>query len=286
MAMVRLLLSLFFIGILPLPAEELKSFEGCTLIPTEWADGDSFLVKFPDGSEQTIRLYGADCIEKTVTDPSDARRLRAQRSYFGISGHGGSPKESIDLAKFLGNAAAVEVKKILEKPFTVHTAFADARGDGKYKRIYAFVTTAEGKDLATDLVARGLARAFGVYRSNAEGISQDEYREQLKDAELVAARLGAGIWKYTDWSSLPEERRIARQEEEETSIAMGNEKPSGPININTAPRDELMKIPGVGEVTANRIIEKRPYKYPEELLRVSGIGAKTLEKMLPYVTVE
>ncbi len=279
-------------------ASELQTFHGCTLIPTEWADGDSFRVRFQKGkvgkvgkegegeTEHTVRLYGADCLEKTVTHPSDARRLRAQRRYFGIADYGGTPKESIDLAKFLGNAAAVEVKKILQKPFTVHTAFADGRGDGKYKRSYAFVTTSEGKDLATQLVELGLARAFGVYRSTPDGLSQDEYREQLQDAELVAARNGAGIWKYTDWSSLPAERRAERQEDEETAIALGNEKPSGPLNVNTASRDELMKIPGVGEVTANRIIEKRPYQYPEELLEVSGIGAKTLEKIRPYVTVE
>jgi competence protein ComEA len=282
----RLVLLLFFSMAPLLEAAELQTFEKCTLIPTEWADGDSFRIQFPDGKEHTIRLYGADCLEKSITDPSDARRLRAQRRYFGISNLGGSSKTSIDKAKFLGHAASVEVKKILQQPFTVHTAFADGRGDGKYQRIYGFITTADGKDLATELVKRGLARAFGVYRSTPGGISRDEYREQLKDAELAAAGNGAGIWEYTDWNSLPAERRAERDEEADTAIAMGQEKPTGLINVNTASRDELMKIPGIGEVTANRIIEKRPFKYPEELVGVRGIGAKTLEKIKPYVTVD
>lgn len=138
---------------------ELQTIGEVTLIPTEWADGDSFRVKFPDGKEQTLRLYGADCIEWHVTDSSDARRLRAHRRYFGISDHGGSPQSSIQLAKDQGAAAGAFVKKVLAEPFTVHTAFADGRGDSRYSRIYAFVETAKGEDLATLLVEEGLARA-------------------------------------------------------------------------------------------------------------------------------
>lgn len=58
------------------------------------------------------------------------------------------------------------------------------------------------------------------------------------------------------------------------------------INPNTAARDELMKLPGVGEVTANRIIESRPYSKPEDLLEVSGIGKQTLLQLEPFLEVE
>jgi endonuclease YncB( thermonuclease family) len=73
-------------------AEELATLTLCKLIPTEWADGDSFLIQTADGTSHTIRLYGADCIEWHVSDETDARRLRAQRRYFGISEVGGSPQ--------------------------------------------------------------------------------------------------------------------------------------------------------------------------------------------------
>jgi len=150
-------------------ADGLEHFENVKLVPTEWADGDSFLARFPDGEERTLRLYGADCIEWHIGDETDARRLRAQRRYFGITGVGGSPSASIELATGLGEKAASATRELLAKPFAVHTAFADARGDGRYKRYYAFVTTSAGKDLAQELVARGLARAFGVYRAAPGG---------------------------------------------------------------------------------------------------------------------
>lgn len=267
-------------------AGELETFRQVVLVETDWADGDSFRVRFKDGQEHTLRLYGADCLEWHIGDESDARRLRAQRRYFGISDFGDSPQESIELAKSMGEAAAQRVQGLLARPFTVHTAFADGRGDAQFDRVYAFVETADGEDLASALVLEGLARAFGVYRGTPDGLSQDDYREQLKDAELVAARKGRGVWEFTDWDALPEERRVQRQEDAETQIALGTAPPTDPVNVNHATRGELMRIPGIGEVTANRIIEGRPYTAIDDLQRVRGIGAKTLESIRPYVSIQ
>ena len=224
----------FFFLSCVLSAGELQSISGVILVPTEWGDGDSFRVRFPDGEERTLRLYGADCLEWHVTDESDARRLRAQRRYFGIAGYGNSSATSIELAKSLGEAAGVAVRAVLAKPFTVHTSFADGRGDARYSRVYAFITTAEGQDLATQLVSGGLARAYGVARSAPDGRSRDDYRDALRDAELVAARTGRGAWKYTDWASLPEERRLQREEEREEQLALGTAQPLRAVDLNTA----------------------------------------------------
>lgn len=265
--------------------EPLQRLENCTLVPTEWADGDSFLVKTADGKELTVRLYGADCIEYHVTDESDARRLREQRRYFGIAEFGGSPESSIALAKDTGGLAAKETVRILGKPFTVHTSFSDARGDGKHKRVYAFVTTSDGGDLASHLVSKGLARAFGVYKTTPLGKSGEDYRAQLADLELRAARLSSGAWQHTDWNQLPEEREIQREEDSELELATGakQEFSGKPVNVNTAARDELMRIPGIGEVRANRIIEGRPYGKPADLEKVNGLSAKTIESLAGYL---
>jgi len=266
-------------------ADPLKTLEKCRLMPTEWADGDSFLIQTADGSQHTLRLYGADCIEWHVTDESDARRLRAQRRYFGISEVGGSPQASIETAKGFGASAGAKTAAILSKPFTVHTGYADARGDGKHKRIYGFVTTSEGKDLAEELVRLGLARAFGVYRETPTEKSGAEYRAFLEDLEFQAAKKGMGAWAKTNWDLLPEERQTERQENDELGLAVGAPKlKSGDkINPNTAARDQLMLLPGVGEVTANRIIEARPFRKPQDLLNVQGIGTVTLKRLEPFL---
>lgn len=265
--------------------DELTAIEGCTLVDAPWADGDSFPVRTPDGQVHTVRLYGADCLEQHVAGETDARRLRAQRRYFGITAARPDPAESIALAKELARQASTETRRFLRRPFTIHTSFADARGDGKHKRIYAFVFDAAGEDLAAHLVSAGLARAYGVSRSTRAGESADDYREFLADRELQAAKRGAGVWAHTIWDTLPTERRLERDEERELRRAVdGAPLPAGfLLDPNTAAREDLMRLPRVGEALANRIIERRPYTRLTDLLEVDGIGPATYRELKPFL---
>ena len=62
------------------------------------------------------------------------------------------------------------------------------------------------------------------------------------------------------------------------------------INVNTASKQDLMLLPGIGEKYAERIILHRedngPYEKVEDLEKVKGIGPKTVEKLRKYVTVK
>jgi competence protein ComEA len=270
------LLAMAVLGAACRAAEPLVKLTGCTRPPAEWADGDSFPVMTADGTALNIRLYGVDCPEWHVRDDTDARRLRAQRQWFGIT--------DIHAARELGRQAAEQTAQWLAQPFTIHTAYADGRGDPRFKRVYAFITTAGGDDLAGLLVAHGLARAYGVYRTTPDGGTRDEYRARLGDLELQAAKRGLGAWRLTNWERLPEERRLARAEEAELTLAQA--APADDqfvIDPNTAARDELMRLPGIGENLANRIIEARPFARIEDLDRVAGIGPKTIEALRPHL---
>ncbi|HHT36511.1 MAG TPA: helix-hairpin-helix domain-containing protein [Firmicutes bacterium] len=58
------------------------------------------------------------------------------------------------------------------------------------------------------------------------------------------------------------------------------------IHINWAVSKELQQLPGIGSVLAERIIEKRREKFFlkfEDLLTVSGIGQKRLERIKPFI---
>jgi competence protein ComEA len=59
------------------------------------------------------------------------------------------------------------------------------------------------------------------------------------------------------------------------------------VDINAAGWPELAELPEIGETLARRIVESRaaagPYGDHEDLLRVNGIGPRTLEKLRPYL---
>ena len=58
------------------------------------------------------------------------------------------------------------------------------------------------------------------------------------------------------------------------------------VNINTASKESIMSLPGIGSTYADRIIAARPFSSINQLLQVKGIGDKTFEKLRSQVTVD
>jgi len=60
------------------------------------------------------------------------------------------------------------------------------------------------------------------------------------------------------------------------------------IDLNTASVAQLTELPGIGPAKAEAIVEYRetaPFKSPDELVQVKGIGAKLFEQLKDKVTV-
>lgn len=84
---------------------------------------------------------------------------------------------------------------------------------------------------------------------------------------------------------------------EEDTLKTGNKsqskiKPSVnfPVDLNKATVNDLIALPGVGKMTAQRIVDYRvsntKFTSIEELRKVKGIGPKKFEKIKPFVKVE
>lgn len=76
----------------------------------------------------------------------------------------------------------------------------------------------------------------------------------------------------------------------ENDIANNSDNKNNLININTASIQELDTLPGVGEATANKIVnyreEKGKFNSIEEIKNVNGIGDKKYEELKTLISIE
>ena len=255
-------------------------FSNARLIKNPANDGDSFVVE-ANGKSFHLRLYFVDCPETSISSKSDAQRVREQARYFGLS-------QTARIIHF-GNEAKTFVERLLAKPFTIHTAFASALGRSAKGRVYGFITTAERDDLASLLVKNGLARTHGMGRKTPNGIPHNEMIERLSDLETSAMLKHIGIWAESNPDRIAEFRAEQRSEDQELKELQSQTKTAkfsdSLLDLNTASKEELQSIKGIGPILAERIIARRPYKTVDDLIKVKGIAQKKLEKIRPYVVV-
>ncbi|MBU1692657.1 MAG: helix-hairpin-helix domain-containing protein [Verrucomicrobia bacterium] len=245
---------------------------GAVLVAQAGNDGDSFLIE-AEGRRIRIRLYFVDTPELEASWDVDVRRVREQMRYFGL------PNERKVIG--YGQQAAAFVRGRLAAPFEVYTSFASALGRSPDNRVYAFVRTADGRDLGEWLVQEGLARAYGVGREMPDGTSRDEMRAHLADLEATAMLKRAGIWASTDSERLAVLRAEQRKEDGELRAVRldlhGAGQPSFPLDINTCTVKELESVRGIGPTLARRIVEARPHSTLENLLKIRGIRPAQLQ---------
>src|ERR1700686_3921785 len=76
--------------------------------------------------------------------------------------------------------------------------------------------------------------------------------------------------------------------EQTSSVQSIPQKPC--VNLNTAPAEELIKLPGIGEVIARRVIEYRErhgrFRRPEEIIIIQGFSEKKYRAIAGMVCVE
>jgi competence protein ComEA len=81
----------------------------------------------------------------------------------------------------------------------------------------------------------------------------------------------------------------AQVEREKKPLPAGKKEPlTERIDVNRATAADLSRLPGIGKTLSQRIIETRtqkPFRSIDDLRRVRGIGAKTLERLRPHITI-
>lgn len=90
---------------------------------------------------------------------------------------------------------------------------------------------------------------------------------------------------YRTNTNSPVSRTVVKAEKSKTEAIVN----VYPLDVNTATKEQLMAVPGIGETYADRIINYREeygdFDSLDELLNVQGIGEKRLESFSEYLAV-
>jgi competence ComEA-like helix-hairpin-helix protein len=83
---------------------------------------------------------------------------------------------------------------------------------------------------------------------------------------------------------------VAEAKPAENNVNASKKGPAKLVDLNTASKEELIAVPGIGPVMAERILEDRqkngPFQSVADLTRIKGIKAKTVEKWGPFLKAE
>lgn len=120
------------------------------------------------------------------------------------------------------------------------------------------------------------------------GLYELEKGARVKDGITAAG----GIVGNADTSQINLAKKLNDEEklyipkagEQAPVVATGGPSPAqtGPVSIQNGSKEDLMRLPGIGEKTADKIIEYRtahPFTAVEDLKEVPGIGEKTFESL-------
>ena len=96
--------------------------------------------------------------------------------------------------------------------------------------------------------------------------------------------------QFAFFSRYLSERRAREKEENKVSKELedyvGVDKQYKNININTANIGELIQLPHIGPVTAQKIVDyrnKHKFSNPEQLININGVGEQVFKEIKPYI---
>jgi competence ComEA-like helix-hairpin-helix protein len=105
-----------------------------------------------------------------------------------------------------------------------------------------------------------------------------------KAATKAAAPASAPVAKAA--ADVTKTTKDVKEKAKASSTAAAKLAPGTKININTADQVTIEKLPEIGAVKAKAIIDGRPYKSIEDVMKVKGIKGKTFDAIKDFIVVK
>ena len=122
----------------------------------------------------------------------------------------------------------------------------------------------------------------GGFTDEADPIAINLASSIVPNEKIIVPKIGEEIDKLMD--SYDNRERI----ESNFVLSQADRNQSILINLNTATKEQLMTLNGIGEVKAAAIVayrqEKGMFNSVDEIKNISGIGEKTFEKIKQFIT--
>ena len=146
----------------------------------------------------------------------------------------------------------------------------------------------------------GAVKAPGVYTlpagsrvfeaiALAGGAREDASLENLNQAGLLQDGQQIRVYTEEEAAQMEQQGSLPSLPGAETAAGQKESQEASKVNINTAGKEELMTLTGIGETRAEAILAYRQetggFQAPEDLMQVEGIKEKTFEKLKDQITV-
>ncbi len=154
-------------------------------------DGDSFMVKLPNGKQAEFRLYFVDTPESAFKSYADGennhQRIRQQAADLG----GITDNQAVEIGK---KAKAFTLALLASQPFTIYTEWDSPFHDQRYHAHVEVRQDGKPRWLHQILVERGLVRMKTKPADLPDGTPATQEKENLRNLEREAKRQQTGVW--------------------------------------------------------------------------------------------
>jgi len=242
-----------------------------------------------------------------VTQAQAAKKVDAQKSIAALVDINSAAQKELEDIKGVGPAMAKKI--IAGRPYKSVDELSKAGISAKaVEAMKPFVTVGKAQAAPMTTVAAKATPAIKEKKADAQkGVSaglvdinsaSEKELEAIKGVGPVTAKkiIAARPYKSVDELSkagisakaveaMKPSVTVGATQSKTRSTGVAKLAPGTKININTADQATLEKLPEIGPVKAKAIVEGRPYKSVEDIMKVSGIKGKTFDAIKDFIVV-